>query len=271
MKKLLDFLKYNNTVPFIFLALLFGAGTVLATSPQVRQSVFSSTTSVPSATVEKIDASKLLDLDIKKLDLDLRIDTLTEDTLNYYAAYSYETWEVVDHTWQEARKVGKMDIPKALLGKRDLKTYLIEQIGQVMDREIAYLGEAQSVAREVTIPKQSSKYASLVGSEVKKEDVLSARKSTVSDTVSKKESKSDSAGAVIVETKTGSVETTLSKQEIEKIIVSAVAEFLAVDTSMPSTANPVLQEENPPIADEPLALPVVPDEPVIEEELPLIP
>lgn len=272
MKSFFEFLKYNNSVPFIFLALLLGAGTALATNSQLRQSVFAPETVVPNDVPEKADVSQLLDMNIKKFDLDLRIDTLTEDGLNYYVSYSYQTWGIVDDTWQEMRKIGKMDIPKALLGKRDLKTYLIEQIGQVMDRELAYLGEAQAIARETAVPKQSSKYASLIGSEVKKEDVLSLRNDTASEVSVKKESKPTSTNsAMTLETETGSVETVLSKAEIEQIIVSAVATFLAVDTSMPGVVTRAPQEENPVIVDEPASLLEPLEEPVIEEESPLVP
>ncbi|MBP9728097.1 MAG: hypothetical protein KBD27_01835 [Candidatus Moranbacteria bacterium] len=272
MKRFLDFLKYNNVVPFIFLALLLGAGTALATNSQLRQSVFSPETLISSVAPEKTDTAKLLALNLKTLDLGLRIDTLTEDGASYYVSYSYRTWEVVEHAWQETRKTGKMDIPKALLGKRDLKTYLIEQISQVMDRELAYLGEAQAVARTTVVPKQSSKYASLVGSEVTKDDVLSARKDTASDVAVKKESKRAPGGVMTVETETQSGETVLSREEIEKIIVSAVAQFLAVETSMPSTANlPAPIEEEPLIFDEPATLPELPEEPAVEEESPRVP
>lgn len=271
MKKLLDFLKYNNAVPFLFFALLLGAGTALATSPQLRQSVFAPEGAVPNTVPEQTDTSKLLDLNIKTLDLDLRIDTLTEDGLNYYVSYSYQTWGVVDSAWQEMRKVGKMDIPKALLGKRDLKTYLIEQIGQVMDREVAYLGESQTIARETAVPKQSSKYASLVGSAVKKDDVLAVRKETAPALPVKKTSKPTASESTTVETEAGTIETTLSKEEIERIIVSAVAEFLAVDTSMPGTANPIPQVENTLLPDEITPLPDTPEESVSEVESPLVP
>lgn len=271
MKKLLDFLKYNNAVPFLLFILLLGAGTALATSPQLRQSVFAPEGTVPNTASEQTDTSKLLALNIQTLDLDLRIDSLAEDELKYYASYSYQTWGVVDYEWQEMRKVGKMDIPKALLGKRDLKTYLIEQIGQVMDREVAYLGEAQVIAREAVIPKQSSQYASLVGSAVKKDDVLALRKETTSDIPVKKESKSAPAELMTVETAAGSVETVLSKKEIEKIIVSAVAEFLAVDTSMPDMESPVSQAENPVMLGEPAPLSGVPEEPASEAESLLAP
>lgn len=272
MKKMLDFLKYNNAVPFLFFALLLGAGTALATSPQLRQSVFTPGGTIPSAAPAQTDTSKLLDLNIKELDLDLRIDTLTEDRVNYYVSYSYQTWAVVDFAWQEMRKVGKMDIPKALLGKRDLKTYLIEQIGQVMDREIAYLGEAQTIARAVVAPKQSSGYASLVGSTVKKDDVLAVRAETASEIPVKKESKLTDSESMAIEMGSGPAKTVLSKEEIEKIIVSAVAEFLAVDMSMPSIENnPVPQVENTFLPDEVTSLMDTPEEPALEAESPSVP
>lgn len=241
MKTFLDFLKYNNAAPFIFLALILGAGTALATSPKLRQSVFAPEALVVSATLPvKTDTSRLLKEDLKDFDLVLRIDALTEDTASYYVSYSYRTLEVVDNAWQEVRKKGKMEISRQLLGKRDLKIYLTEQIGQVIDREITYLGEAQRVSRATDIAKKSSKYASLVGQDMKKKDVAEA--STSGAASAKEDVQETKEGVTAVETETASAETLLSKEEIRDIIVAAVADFLAVDTSMPDTIEMPTEE-----------------------------
>ncbi len=275
MKTFLEFLKYNNAVPFILFALILGAGTVLAASPTLRNRAFAPDTAPVSIAPVITDTSRLLEENMKTFDLALRIDALTEDARGYAVSYSYRTLAVVDDAWQEVRQSGKMDIPKALLGKRDLKTYLIEQIGQVMDREIAYLREAQAAVRPVTSPKPSAKYAALVGSEVTKNDVLSTRNDATADDSSKKEARPSRDTGMTVETAGGVVGTVLSKEEIEKIIVAAVAEFLAVDTSMPSLPSVVepsaSEEEQPPVSDELPPVSEIPEEPASEEESSLAP
>lgn len=257
MKSLLNFLKYNNAVPIVLAAVILGAGAAFAASPELRQSVFPSG-STPSAAKEKAkptDAKKLLSENLGKFDLDVRIDAVTEDATEYHAAYSYTTLEVADGAWKEARKKGKMDIPKALLGKRDLKTYLVEQIGQVIDREIAYLSEAQSSIRTKNAAEKSKEYAALSGTEIDASARKEAEKSgSVGDDTNEPSAQ--------VETKKDAVAPgiTLTKEEINDMIVKAVSDFLAIDTSMP----------------EPLSEPVVTDtetkpettEPAIEEVVP---
>lgn len=243
MKSILNFLKYNNAVSFILFAILFVTGAVFASSPQLRQSVLAPKENVPVVTAPaKTDASKLLAENFKNYDLALRIDAIKEDAENYYVAYSYRTLEIRNGVWQEIRKISKMEIPKKLLGKRDLKTYLSEQIGQVIDREIAYLSESQAIIKTKSAPQKSSKYASLAGQEIDR-DAPSENDIAEEKNSGNVEQKTAEAVAEIAADEQTASEALLSKEEIREMIVAAVAEFLAVDTSMPEDINPVPVEE----------------------------
>lgn len=243
MKSFLDFVKYNNAFPIILSVVILGTGAVFAASPELRQTVFPSAgkTSAPTAP-KKTDASKLLSEDISDFDLRLRIDTVTEDTGNYHVAYSYTTFEVVDGAWKEVRKNAKMDIPKALLGKRDLKSYLVEQIGQVIDREVAYLSEAKAAVKTKPSVEKSKEYASLSGTEIDAEARKAAEKSGSSPSVTDEPKPS----TVNEETKAATTPgVTLTKEEVNEMIVKAVSDFLAIDTSMPEPLPETLPTEEP--------------------------
>ncbi|MBP5993642.1 MAG: hypothetical protein KA731_01915 [Candidatus Moranbacteria bacterium] len=230
MRKILDFIKYNNAFPLIVAVVLLGTGAAFASSPELRQAVFAPADTGAPVLPKKTDTKQLVAEDMKRFDLGLRIDAITEDAEAYHAVYAYQTLAVAGGAWQPVRKTGKMDIPKKLLGKRDLGTYLAEQIGQVIDREVAYLREAQAAVRVAAAPTASSRYAGLVGQPVKKPAAGDTASATETDAdASTSNNSSDTAD----DQETVSQPTGLSDAEIRAIIVEAVAEFLAVDTSMP--------------------------------------
>ena len=231
MRKILDFIKYNNAFPLIVSVVLLGTGAAFASSPELRQAVFAPADTGAPILPKKTDTKQLAAEDMKHFDLGLRIDAITEDAEAYHTAYSYQTLAVSGGAWQPVRKTGKMDIPKKLLGKRDLGTYLSEQIGQVIDREVAYLREAQASVRVAAAPTASSRYAGLVGQPVKKPAAGDA--ASVTETDSDTSSASDASSDTTDDQETVSQPTGLSDAEIRAIIVEAVAECLAVDTSMP--------------------------------------
>lgn len=224
MKALLDFIKYNNAFPVILFVTLLATGAVFAASPELRESVFVPE-AAPIGAPEKADASKLLATDVEQYDPALRIDAIREDIKTYYITYSYQTFEVTGNTWQEVRKTKHLDVPKELLGKRDLKEYLSSQINQVIAQEQGYLREAKILASGASTQRDSLKYAALVGQEIEpsaeeeKEDVV------------------QESGNVTEEEPAPAGVPTLSQEEIQKMIVAAVAEFLAVDMSMPEVAE----------------------------------
>lgn len=229
MKAIIDFIKYNNAFPIILSVTLLGTGAAFAASPELRQSVFVPETMEATAPM-KADASKLLSADFAVYDHALRIDAIQEDAAKYAVTYSYQTFEIRGATWQESRKTKHMDIDKTLLGKRDLKSYLSLQISQVMDQEMAYLKEAQRLAGGAPTVVDSPKYAALVGQGIEKE-------ATESEQDDREEEEAAPLPEAPVAEEAAPLPTDLSKEEIQKMIVAAVAEFLAIDTSMPAAAE----------------------------------
>lgn len=237
MKALLDFIKYNNAVPIALAVVILGAGVAFAASPELRRSVLPEEP-VPSAAVSArpADVTLLLSLNLEKYDIAVRIDGLVETTDAYLVDYSYNTYDIVAGVWQEARKAKHLDIPKALLGKRSLTDYLSEQLGQVSAREIAYLGEVQGVAAGEADARKDSKYVSLVGKELKTGDGTPSYTGTG---VKEGTSASEASGSGVKSEKaTSAAAPAISDAKLREMIVQAVSDFLAIDTSMPVPTVP---------------------------------
>lgn len=245
MRSIIDFIKYNNAVPLILAVLMLGTGVVFAANPAVRESLFP-TDSGPIGPPPATEVDELLSTDPEDFEKSFRIDSVAEVGQSYRIGYSYRTFEVTDNRWQVVAKTKELDIPKALLGKRDLGLYAAEQIGQVMDREIAYLDAVRAHALKLDQKANSSReYGDLVGRSldaekrrfdgynpvVKEAEVVEGKKTTPSDTVS-------------IELPGGAVPipALLSKEEVRQIIIDAVANFLAIDTMpvppMPEIVDP---------------------------------
>ncbi len=247
---LIKFLRYNNAVPIIISGMILGTGAVFATNSDLRQAVLSSSGNVqsPVQDVQKTDTTRISLENINSFDFNLKIDSITEDSKTYFVVYSYRTLNVAGGAWQEARESKKMEIPKDLLGKRDLKGYLSEQIGQVMDREVAYLSEVQTNLKKTTVPKESTQYASLVGKEIDNKknpgaDVSEGKASTQGGSGGNSDGEVGAQDALDTQGGDGQIVTVLSKKEVNDMIIAAIDDFLSVDTSMPDLQNIPTEKE----------------------------
>ncbi|MEK7505399.1 MAG: immunoglobulin-like domain-containing protein [Patescibacteria group bacterium] len=154
----LNFLKYHNAVPITVSFLLLGAGGVFAaTNPEA---VYSANQKVVS-----IDNTYIAIRDLKSFTPKVEITAVTEDADNYYINYRFTTIDLVNAVWQDAIKEKTMTVGKTLLGQYlDLGVYATEQFKQIIDREIAYLGEVQEIEkRNVTQKTVATTYGGLVG------------------------------------------------------------------------------------------------------------
>jgi len=160
MKSFTNFLKYNNLVPITLGIIFLGAGGALAANDSTRQAIYSST-----ETVRTVDNSLMLAANFDNNDVGLRINSITEDEINYYIEYSYKTMIVSDFVWQNDLKKGNMIFSKKSMMDRDLGLYAAEQIGQVIDQNILYLKEVQSKEKKQGLTVKSSviAYSGLVG------------------------------------------------------------------------------------------------------------
>ena len=245
MRPITEFIKYNNTVPLIVAVLLLGTGAVFASNPSVREALFP-TDAGPMGPAPAPDSQALVTADISDFDMAFRIDAVREKTDAYVIQYSYRTLEVVDRAWRTVSKAKVMDVPKALLGRRDLGLYAAEEIGEVMDREIAYLGEVQArLSAPSGAGDDAGRYERLSGKTLDPED---RKFDGYQPVVKQKEEEKPAPVTVISLPGTASpVQTVLSKEEVRQIIVDSIANFLAIETAKETAPSEAVLPEPAPI------------------------
>lgn len=158
MGKALNFLQYHNAVPIVISLVLVGAGGAFAaTDPQA---IYAQQQKVVS-----IDNSFLLHTDLSTYKPFVVITGVTEDTDNYYVAYTLSTIDLQDNVWQPVQKTETMQVSKADLGPyRDLGVYVTQKLVDVVNRELDRLKQTQ--VDEAPTPSQEqvvTEYSGLVG------------------------------------------------------------------------------------------------------------
>lgn len=153
----LHFIQYHNAAPIAIGIIFLGAGGAFAaTNPDA---FFEKTERVVS-----IDNTYLAAKDLSSYAPQLQILGVTEDAESYYVAYRLSTVDVHDGAWRDVTKDDELVVAKAALGERDLGLYATVQFNQIIDRNIAYLREAQTIERRLVTPKVVAiEYSGLVG------------------------------------------------------------------------------------------------------------
>ena len=161
MKKIVNFIKYNNLFTLVIMFVMLGTGVSLAASPEVRAGVISS-----KDTVRSIDNSYIISADLTHYNFGLKITGITEDADNYYVAYSYQTIGLVDYVWRDVPNTKSLTVSKAALGKEDLGVFVSDQLGQLVDSQLAYLKNVKQIEIQKGMTQKviSTQYAGLIGS-----------------------------------------------------------------------------------------------------------
>ena len=117
--------------------------------------------------VEKsgVDNTVLLAADLENFDLKMEITNALEDEENYYVDYQYKTLAIKDNVWQEVLKLEQIIVSKAALAGEDLGLYLMEELGEIIDYQLAFLMEVQEKEEEkgVTVVLEKTEYTGLIG------------------------------------------------------------------------------------------------------------
>jgi hypothetical protein len=142
-KNFLNFIKYNNAVPFIIAILFVGGTSAFAASPDLRQEALASVVS-SQTTITSVDNSRILSIDFDTFNFAPQVLAITEDNDSYFITYSYATVDIKDFVWKDVRENNTITVPKSLLGKKDLGLYVASQIKEVVDSKITYLKRVQS-------------------------------------------------------------------------------------------------------------------------------
>lgn len=237
MKKIIQFIKYNNAFTIIISLVMFSAAGAFANETS-RSAIIGKTI----ITRIGVDNSQIVGANLGGFNMDFKITKVTEDDRGYSIGYSYNTIYIKDNVWQPIIKEGEMYVAKISLGDKDLGLYIAEELGQKADYEIAYLKEVQAIEKSKGTLKQteSVEYTGLKGLVFDGET-----KEIVGYNVAKEESqKAEVAGVFNPITKTEE-ENKSSESEGSKITqqITVVKELVSKETIMQMVREAMNQEK----------------------------
>jgi hypothetical protein len=160
-QKIIEFVKYHNAFTIVLILALVGAGAVFA-NEDVRDAVIGEEVVIET---KGLDNSVILAADLEVFDAMMQIIGVTEDAENYFVEYAYQTLAIQDNSWAEFTRQEVLDVSKAALADRDLGLYLIEELGEIVENELALLKEVQEeeLAKGKTEIVETIDYTGLIG------------------------------------------------------------------------------------------------------------
>lgn len=140
-KKAIHFIKYNNAMVLI-LALVFVFGTGVFAATETGQEFIGE----KETKIEGIDNTLLIEADLDRLDMDFKIERITEDDDYYYVTYTFLDLVEYEDAWQYQLQEKMRKVTKNI--KIDLGAYLAEELGEQYDARIKELRIAKEKAEE---------------------------------------------------------------------------------------------------------------------------
>ena len=160
MKKIIQFIKYNNAF-VIILGLIFASAAGALANETSREAIVGKTI----VTRIGMDNARIISADLENFEMGLKIKSVKEDGEFYYVNFDYNAIDAKDGVWQTVKKEKNINVSKIRLGDMDLGLYLAEELKQLTEREMAYMKEVQSIEKSKGAQKQveSIEYTGLKG------------------------------------------------------------------------------------------------------------
>ena len=155
MRKIIDFIKYNNATVIILAVALLLAGGALAAGPEAIGG--------KRGSGGNIDNTLLLAADLDNFSLDFKIEKLEADDDYYYAVYSYLDLTVLDSAWQYQLNSRSQKISKKI--QEDLGEYLAKFLAKHHQARVRQLRQEQRLANLAGNTKrvEVTEYSGLIG------------------------------------------------------------------------------------------------------------
>lgn len=159
LQKIINFIKYHNAFTIGLMLVLFLTAGAFA-SDDIKNAVLNEIT-----TESGIDNSRILSADLDDFYFALGIKDITEDEGNYYVSYEYATLAIQNSVWQDVSRGGTLRVSKDGLGNEDLGLYVAKELSEVINYELSYLKETQSIEKSngFTQKMMATQYAGLIG------------------------------------------------------------------------------------------------------------
>lgn len=158
LKKAIDFIKYNNLTVLILLG-IFLAGSSVFAQTETGQAVIGE----KQVTYQGVDNTLLLQANLENLDMDFKIESISQDDKYYYVTYTFINLEPINNAWQYQLRENKRKISRKL--RTDLGKYLAKQLKQEYDARIKELKIAKQAAEQVGESQlvEVEEYSGLIG------------------------------------------------------------------------------------------------------------
>lgn len=160
-KKIINFIKYSNVFTVVAIVVFVAIATAVASNENIKKNVLGE----KIVTESGIDNSVILAADLENFDLEMKILDVREDEDNYYLDYQFKTLGIQENIWQTILRQKELEISKKALAGQDLGLYVAEELGEVIDYELAYLKEIQENENRKGDDRivQETKYEGLLG------------------------------------------------------------------------------------------------------------
>ena len=172
MRKLANYILYNNSFTLIVLFLTVSGGSVLAANEDVREAVGDTILNSDDAVVQ-VDNSYIISVNVDAHDFQMQVEAVSEDDDFYYVTYSYTSIEVVNGVWQSISREDVIQVAKEQLGERDLGLYIAEELKELSEAKRRLLVETQAIEKSLghNTKVVERRYSGLVGRFLDPEEV----------------------------------------------------------------------------------------------------
>ncbi len=156
-KKFLNFIKYNNAT--VVIAVVFFVVSAGAFASDETQEVIGE----KKISVEGVDNTLLLDIDLNILDMDFKIESIEEDEEYYYVVYTFIDLDKISNAWQYQFKEKKRKVSKK--SRVELGSYLSKELTEEYNERIRQLKKEQKKAKKQGPQKriEVAEYTGLIG------------------------------------------------------------------------------------------------------------
>lgn len=158
LKKAIHFVKYNNFMVLIILAVFVVGSGVFAQTETGQEIIGQKKTGIVG-----IDNTLLIEVDLDDFDMNFRIETVEEDEKYYYITYTFLDLVEDQRAWQyfieeRMRKVSKKS-------RVDLGDFLAEEFVEMYEARMKYLREEKRRAEIIGEEKrvETTRYSGLIG------------------------------------------------------------------------------------------------------------
>lgn len=158
MKKILNFIKYNNFTVLIILIIFVLGGGVFAQTETGQTAIGAKTTKITGT-----DNTLLLEADLDNFDMDFKIEKIEQDSQYYYVTYTFLDMVKINNAWQYQMEESTRKISLKL--REDLGKYIAEELKEEHDARIKDLKKEQvkALASGEETRTEVTEYTGLVG------------------------------------------------------------------------------------------------------------